>query len=79
MIRLGRQQTVQSSVKVWREPPLGSAKTSLSSPQNAHAYVTPSFYAVSSRSAGAVGGHGDGLDIDPISNFDRAHEVELRA
>ena len=45
---MGRQQTVQSSVKVWREPPLGSSKTSLSSPQNAHAYVTTSFYAVSS-------------------------------
>ena len=40
VIRLGRQQTAQSSVKVWRRPPLGSTKTSLSSPQNAQLYVT---------------------------------------
>ena len=39
-MRLGRQQTAQSSVKVWRRPPLGSTKTSLSSPQNAQLYVT---------------------------------------
>ena len=39
-MRLGRQQTAQSSVKVWRGPPLGSTNTSLSSPQNAQLYVT---------------------------------------
>src|SRR5712692_4669010 len=41
VMRLGRQQTAQSSVKVCRRPPLGSTKTSLSSPQNAQLYVTP--------------------------------------
>ena len=40
VMRLGRQQTAQSSVKVCRRPPLGSTKTSLSSPQNAQVYVT---------------------------------------
>ena len=35
VIRLGRQQTVQSSVNVWRRPPLGSTRTSFSSPQKA--------------------------------------------
>ena len=39
-MRLGRQQTAQSSVKVWRRPPLGSTKTSFSSPQSAQMYVT---------------------------------------
>src|SRR5712692_2790030 len=40
VMRLGRQQTAQSSVKVCRRPPLGSTKMSLSSPQNAQLYVT---------------------------------------
>ena len=40
VMRLGRQQTAQSSVKVWRGPPLGSTNKSLSSPQNAQLYVT---------------------------------------
>jgi len=44
VIRFGRQHTVQSSVKAWRRAPLGSASTSLSSPQNAQLYVTFSFY-----------------------------------
>src|SRR4030095_2945014 len=40
VIRLGRQQTVQSSVKVWRRPAVESTVSSFSSPQNAHPYVT---------------------------------------
>ena len=40
VMRFGRQHTVQSSVNVWRRPPLSSGKTSFSSPQNAQAYCT---------------------------------------
>ncbi len=36
VMRLGRQHTVQSSVKVCRRPALGSTARSFSSPQNAH-------------------------------------------
>ena len=36
VIRLGRQQTVQSSVNVCRRPALASTVSSFSSPQNAH-------------------------------------------
>jgi len=79
-MRLGRQQTAQSSVKVWRRPALGSTKISFSSPQNAQLYVTvPILCAVTparrtgralSRSdSGRTGGsHGHGEALPPPGN-----------
>src|SRR5262249_44840087 len=72
VIRFGRQQTAQSSVKVWRRPPLGSVKTSLSSPQNAQAYVTT---AASSAPAGEALEAGVELDAERVERH--RHQVVL--
>src|SRR3989442_13300237 len=53
VMRLGRQQTVQSSVNVRHRAPLGSTKRSLVPPQNAQAY---SMSASDPSRTGRVGG-----------------------
>src|ERR1700694_6242234 len=67
-MRLGRQQTVQSSVNVRRRAPLGSTNRSLTSPQNAQSYSMsasdPSRTDRAHQTKESFSGHGQLRDVD---------------